>query len=97
MGLRAQPFFDTMNIIREILESPDVLHPIFSNVQEHRALRDQFPLASVWELCGNCMSEIIVPAYREGICPTCGEKVRPCAMCLECAPEGGCPFEQGEE
>ena len=84
-------------IITEILESPEILHPIFSNARELRSLREQFPLASVWDRCGNCGSEIVIPAYRAGECPTCGAVMRPCAMCLECAPEGGCPFEQEEE
>ena len=81
-------------IIKEILESPEVLHPIFSSKQELRSLCEQFPLASVWDMCGNCGSEIIIPAYRAGEFPTCGAKILPCAMCLHCAPEGGCPFEE---
>ena len=81
-------------IRKEILESPAVLHPIFSSKQELRSLREQFPLASVWDMCGNCGSEIIIPAYRAGECPTCGARILPCAMCLHCAPEGGCPFEE---
>lgn len=81
-------------IIKEILESPEVLHPIFSNKDELRSLCEQFPLASVWDMCGNCGSGIIIPAYRAGECPTCGARILPCAMCLHCAPEGGCPFEE---
>ena len=81
-------------IIKEILESPEVLHPIFSNKDELRSLCEQVPLASVWDMCGNCGSEIIIPAYRAGECPTCGARILPCAMCLHCAPEGGCPFEE---
>ncbi len=60
---------------------PDVTHPPIRYRKDAERYRILYPKATTWEVCPECESEVVIPAYRASRCPECGRRIIPCSMC----------------